>query len=463
MKSLSSKEIYEILKAIEVHFDVDCLKFKSHKIWPIVRSIIGQQLFNQPSHKREHSRFSSDLSIKSVRQRIKLRYINWSFKRSILAQIKSNVLKSRFIYISKTDEMRDHEGCSILGKGVSEILKDISHIEILDLKESPHQDLLKKLNPYYFHPLVISRIQGLDEFLMYLTNEYPDLNFDISEIQKAISVIWSYADVFEAIFKENKTQFVFYSVFFHPVSYGITLAANQNNICSVEIQHGQQGKYSPLNLGMFKHPSSNYSMLPKFFWAWGNVSKRRKVETFRYSESSIVVGGNPSFFFKSQASCAPKAEILIALQKLNPILPEFLFDFLQNNRKKVIVRLHPHMDQDFFVVKEKFERYPHVEVQKSTEYPLYSLLDSVKYVITNYSSVVLEAAALNKVGIIIHKNGFDLMEENLQEKEIFMARNREDLEYLLTLNLSPSTNFLETNIDLVYQRLKKLLTENSSI
>lgn len=457
---------------IERQFDVNSLRFKDLKVWPLIRLAIYPQLCF-PELK------IMELPEGLVSGRLPLIKLKIEKARKILSSyqyLKSYVNKLCFhkghlekivgkldidiLFFSRAQEHREQVG----GAFVNPFLDPLIHLtseQHSQMKIEVDSDLVRKnlprLEPTVFINAIryfirsrlitgtgkssqIDKISNFSEFKTCVTNICNGINLDENYYIRIVALFKKFERFFYEVLTVIQPKVVFLVCYYDPVEMGLISACRRLSIKTVDVQHGGQGKYH----GMYTHWTrafeEGYELLPDFFWVWG---EKTKLNIQRFQPDGLrknipVVGGN---LWLSQWMHTNRYEEVsdkyvdfvkmlgkykkVILYTSHNIAEPFLGCLLEAMRMSPdswiwLIRLHPRLrnqlaEIDNFLQTKGLDNY---EMRISTEISLYLLLKKVDYHLTCWSSVCYEALYFGVPTTIVHPNGATLYEEYI-EKGIF--------------------------------------------
>ena len=458
----SHKEITEIILKIEAEFEVNSIKFQGVLIWPLIRNHIASKLLQGSGNVD-----LSPLPPLNKTKRCVLSVFFFLYRiRAYRHFCKLKRFRGAAIYISRDDEhKRDFYGSrNYLAEGWLSLNEKVIDSKILRLSDPYIESLFAEYKKFYPALRGYVNIENLDSFFTYL-DSVKKIPFDARSLYRELGNIFALSLLFRDLFKYMRTPAVFYSVFFHTNSYAAALATMPLKTISVEVQHGQQGKYSPLNTNFSSIPNEGYHLLPKVFWTWGEVSYERKKEFNASQYHKVIIGGHPrlSTFLKLEKVEAKwkneKRTVMLALQDVPEPIPPFFIKTLSEltETHEFWIRLHPNMLNKLEDFEEKFKSYPNVKVKWPSTEDLYLLLLKSNFVLTLWSTVVYEGLALGCKGILLSTNGVELMEESVSKNEILYAGDSRRLCELLQKEGRPErASFICSDLGLITNEIKKV-------
>jgi hypothetical protein len=423
-----------ILSDIENNIDVYSLKYKFIDIWPILKTSLF--FFN---HKNSDTKIERVFYIKFLKKIWKLLYLDFLY--SFILRVKLlNSLKRvdylfagyyahRTFYDQKSmnkffDPIMDFLENEMAAKTIA-FEHDFSPIQKQYYKKERVLNV-SRLIPYY---RIKANNGGFESDILYnvidvyskKTNADKDslkekINFDLNEI-----FFWK--NLWSDILDRTNPKVVFMLCYYNPKLFGLTLAANEKNICTIDMQHGGQGKYQPC------YSFSNYkkmNSLPNVFWVWDSTTKLSLENIFKKNEQKIVIGGNPwiDFLNKNNDDSLPEKRKII-LHSLQPgldiILAKPIIESIKSTDKHYVwyLRLHPRMTKrELNIVKELVvaNNLQHmVEIDLATSLPLPLILRNTFALVSYYSGVLIEAHLCGvQINIVIDLLGAQTYSEYLE-------------------------------------------------
>lgn len=254
---------------------------------------------------------------------------------------------------------------------------------------------------------------------------------------------------FEHLLTYNQPRMAFVECYYGYQGMAFALACKRRGIPSIDIQHGVQGDTHVAYGSWNRIPTEGYELLPTNFWCWnsheanainkwssqtnGNlhtalVGPNLWLDKWRQGEGSefrkhdevlrqLIDKKNINVLFTLQPKYHPAPWFYKAI---NAAPPEW----------KWFMRLHPRMIAE----KERFQaifntQCPRacIEIDYATELPLLAWLRYIDVHVTQCSSCVTEAEAFRVPSIIIHVDGIDMYNDQVQNGMAFTAFNAANL------------------------------------
>jgi hypothetical protein len=242
---------------------------------------------------------------------------------------------------------------------------------------------------------------------------------------------------FVKVLKFYQPKLVFLTVFYRLEAMAMSLACQRLGIKVVEYQHGAQNDYHSMYTHWQNIPAQGYELIPDLFWMWGNIPKERIDNWAKNSiKHKVVVGGNLWMTYLSEKEHEvsgikefynqSQTHILISLQG-DQFFPRFLIETIAASSNDIIwhFRDHPRLSISR-QLRESIAHYENVEIDFSSQAPLYELLKVSDIHLTGYSTVAFEAQnfhvptvfthinALNGYAQLINKNGLFYAEDSIE-------------------------------------------------
>lgn len=306
--SLGETEKFEFLYSYEDENPVGDLRLNGLAIWPLVRSALISNFI---------WRDATGETIKPT---------------SLLAQAKGSVLRARHRYLDSemdySDAIRELDGARVLvfddnlahkiSHGQTaydrildpfvEMCRDIPikkfHLQksgatpIARTHESvelPAQWLRAVVDPaqlaYWNRPLV-AKLEAIEAQFQ---TQFGDFGGNLAgAVFGNYALLRSFHDLFVRVLSRVSIDVVVLSAWAGTVQRALILACKDLGIVTVDVQHGQQGRFSA-NYGRWSLPSAGYPLFPSFFWLWGQGS----FENLSIEGASAdcaptkIIGGNP--------------------------------------------------------------------------------------------------------------------------------------------------------------------------
>ena len=458
----------EILADIENNNDVYSLRYRSTDVWSLIKTSMFffnhknsdttiEPVFHQKIIKKIRSFFFLDFMYSFV---LRIKLIN-SLKK--VDYVFAGYHSYRAFYDQKSmnkffDPIMDFLENEISAKTIA-FEHDFSSIQKQYYKKERVLNV-SRLIPYY-------RIKGeKGQFDSQLLNNVLDIyakNLSINKqdlkekINHDLNEIFFWKNLWSDILDRTNPKTVFMLCYYNPKLFGLILAANEKNICTIDMQHGNQGKYQP------SYSFANYTKMnsmPKAFWVWDATSKLSLENIFKKNEHKIVIGGNPWIDFLNNSSddliTETRKIILHSLQPgLDIILAHSIIESIKSTDENYVwyLRLHPRMTARELAIIKKIvadNNLQHkVEIDLATSLPLPSILRNTFALVSYYSGVLLEAHLCNvPINIVIDLVGAETYSEYVADGKMEYLDLNLELNYFNEIRKLESkkdfTSFLKT-------------------
>lgn len=520
----------ECLAELETKFDVTRLAIDGVSIWPLIRAKLWFQLAHRVGQPKPQPQPASEPLVSAIAARTgdRLR----SLKRKIGIEIRRPAAYWRFLQeisslprsgetdlllLSRPEDASDRCRGHIYDRHIDPLLEIASGLGLRCLKlrvrlqiESeilePHQfvwppqffeltDFRQAFQGNAYQAFKQTRVTFFKEFLLLLQDivgeDWSRVSLEEASLVRKFRELFLLKEGLKVILANISPRAVFLVCYysFFP-GFAISWACRELGIPSVDLQHGQQGKYH----GMYSHwtrfPDEGYKMLPDYFWNWGQTSKQHIEQWHPYSFSAHrpLVGGNLwlakwlhsdvgafEYDFQSFLGEIEKKEklILLALQPRSEPIEEFVLEAMASTTDKWLwlVRLHPRDKARQGDLEQQFRTrgIHNFEIEQSTNAPLYSLLKRVRLNLTAWSSVCIEALYFQVPTAIVHPIGAELFADYIQAGAFRYVSDRDSLlSWLANTSLTESatgrfeTNYIETSRDAAERALQSILAAGPS-
>ena len=269
-----------------------------------------------------------------------------------------------------------------------------------------------------------AEVEGFDDFKSLLPEHLQvGLFYDSITLVNEAEKVFEYQTVFEKLLKKHKTKVAIQACFYHNYGLALNLACAKLNINSVDVQHGM---LEPLAYCGYRESAQNkFTMLPKYFWLWEKDSCE---VIFRSTgnRGRALLGGNVWMHRNTSSvdSCLPEAKELVKLKSsykktvlfsMQPmpwsVIPDFVFDATADKTVLWLFRMHPRSSsEDIGKVKVlfAFRGIENVDIRLATMLPLPFLIRQVDVHVTGFSSIVFDAAIINKPTIFVDPYAIEL-------------------------------------------------------
>lgn len=455
---MDKNKILEKLIDFEQNGRLKELNFNGINVWPLIRSELQFKIIKGDEYivQQEELTWPSKNVISSFKAKLKLR--------SLYKQIKHQIDQKSFQNIDVLFYSDDNLYYTDLIHGkhyhrhIDPFLEEYSK---LDYKATKFHFLTnEELSNKYHSSDVFEINKEVNEFIWYNTFlNYSDQNYtSLIEICKEFEInsnsvitrlhkVLSLKKIAKYILKIYSPKSVGLTCFYCEGSYAFSLASKELGIHSFDIQHGKQGESHFCYTHYTLQPKEGYHLMPDYFWNWGEDSVKNINKKFEPEESpfSCIVGGNlwmykwknTSFYQldKEEDEFVNKLKtfnkrVLVTTQPVgNEPIPDFVKQLIKM-RTDVFwgIRLHPAQKGLINELKSEYASFQNVEVELSTNMPLYLVLKEFDSLLTKWSSVGLEALFFDLKTILLDEYGVKSFQKYVEDGLMDVALTSQELE-----------------------------------
>ncbi len=261
----------------------------------------------------------------------------------------------------------------------------------------------------------IVAIINLSAFKKWFPISYRYINFDL--IMVRIAAILDFSDQIVRYFEVKNIDAVIQTCYYQTIGYSVNHAAHTLGIPSVDFQHGQTSAFHLMANHWVKNDSSPISILPNYFFCWGDISASWFEQSSNASGILAVKGSHPwvelckSELITSDIKIGRRRNdfILLALQPIENGIEMWVYELLVSKFKhRVLIRFHPHQEQIESHVKQLKKIGFSDENFLYQDLEIHSLLPLVNSLVTAYSTVAWEAANYHKKVILVHPKALEI-------------------------------------------------------
>lgn len=480
---MTEKENVRYIVEIEQKYPVEKWVVNGQHVWPIIRSEIT--VYN-----RRYYRVTSNSNINS-------------FKRIFLTA-KSLLKFSMYNFIKKEQKdvliLHDNLDRNIKLKDgtfydkvldpIYDLLKQ-ENISILNLEESMNGDnkpygevtsleiiliIIRIINK-------VSRQKGTvqlsryEEFMRDIPAEL-SANLSIDKLQHNIGLINRISKFMAWLLKKHDVKLVIFECWYGTYRYALSMACKRLGIKSIDIQHGRAGGTGQEFYSSWtKFPeNSNYEIIPDVFWTW-TESDKQAIDNWNTNNIIVYNGGKLIFntlnIIRNLVDLSAmkkidksKPVILFTVQPSN-IYPDWLVQYIKDSSEQYIWMLRYHLPldnlQQLFV--SKFTHQKNVYINGMECILLELLLSECDVHITMSSSVIVDAAMMNKPSIMLNRKFISTFDEYLANGICCLASNADELDSairrMMNKNVSNIGKRYITNAEKNINFIKSLMEQSS--
>lgn len=277
--------------------------------------------------------------------------------------------------------------------------------------------------------------------------------FRKSVVQLRLLKIDRLAKYFEKVLNKGKFKAAMSVCYYSDFGFALNLACKRLGIPSYDLQHGVQGDNHGAYGSWFNLPENGYEVLPNYFLVWSEKEKGSILSWSRNTSNhdAIITGNLLANIWKEMPSdgLKGKKEILSQLPDEHPnILLTLSWDVSSEehignvltvikstqDQYNWLIRLHPSMlnEKETVIKMLNANGIKKYEIDGSTNFPLFSVLELSDFHITHSSTCVIEASYFNVPSMIISEYGWSLLSEQLESKWLTKALIPEEIEKKIT-------------------------------
>jgi hypothetical protein len=468
------KGLISYLNEIETRYPVNNWIIGDTKVWPLIKLIIFKRIFylTNPTSgyvKKEGKKGNAFLLIfKSMLYLLKISIKFMTINEYVFSGAPSH--RVRF-----NDKLYNRYFDPMIDWIEKELDHKCLHIEYScnrlssEFYNKKNIILLNKLIPFFkikgklYKRRLDIAFSGFDEFCKEINRK---VHFDeniISEqvVRNQYSSILLYKRIFNWLIKKYKVRYTFGLCYYNNPMIGMNLAAFENQIPSIDMQHGSQGPLHVAYANWHEIDHTGYTMLPEYFWCWDDLSAASINQwAGRQKFHKVIVGGNPwNEIWKQQNTQNlfnfddSKQIVLYTMQPVGDLLDSYLIDTIKLSSPDHVwwLRLHPRQLSampELLQIIDDNGLNDKVNVQDATSLPLPLIFSKCHVHISKYSGSINESIQFNVPTIIIDEIGTNTFSKEIN-RGTATGYTKNDSYGLLRIIESMTTN---SNINSSYDR-----------
>jgi hypothetical protein len=466
----------QIISEIESKFNVGSLKYHDIDIWPILKLVMYQEI-----HTNKDS-FNSKIN-NPIFSRALVGYVKKIFV--FIHQrirVRSRFKKTDFLFLTRNENYNEKINNQLFDRHIDPMIDKLKdNYSCSKLKIFTKRDFFQNfyITPYFLSGPKLNKIFiNLESFDQNTQRELINISdYYYSSVKKHISFNYVLAyldtisrsvDYYERILSKFAPKVVFLTCYYSPDNMGLIYACKNLKILTVDIQHGQQGKYHSMYNGWTNKLNASYNLIPDKLWVWGNDTS--------YYKLGCVIGGNPFKLWNLENSEELESEKLkqfrtnlnnkkkvilfscSAEPNFDDLIHENVFKAMLNDDELFwIIRLHPNSPKVFYsLMNDKLNELGVVnyELNLSQEFNLISLFLISDVVMVNNSSVCIEALDFDVTVIVVHEHWKIIYQNLINDGSIYFASTVNEM-----LNLIYKSNKKNNTINYNIQRMNVMFYE----
>lgn len=331
------------------------------------------------------------------------------------------------------------------------------------------------------------QIQGLKEYSQFLVSRNISAKTDEKYLARYCHRILAYKDYFLKLFEQYQPKVLLMQSTYSPVCMGAILACKQQGIHSVDIQHGNLGKFHLMYHRWKNIPTTGYDLLPNTYWSWSHKEASSMQDWISTTNNhQVVVGGNPWLTYAKEndtnqitseqitqyqkITANKKHIVLVSTQLMQDFKDSCIIEAMQQAGDDYLwlIRLHPNFRKFTEETRQFLEDQgcKNFEFQLANELPLYYLFKHISVQLSFWSTVIIEALSFEVHTIIVHPHGRDSMKDYVEKGIFHYTQNSHELLQLIEANnFTPEgdNKYIETSATLVRDTLNQLLKKSTPI
>lgn len=464
----SLKDILHKVHRFEQAYQVNSIKINGIYAWPLMRKLLWVDFMNKnivrrtPEAKKEKERKYS--KIKWIKK-FQLQKEKGELLKQFQSNVKSLDLDGDNLLYSSTFYLTDNIEGKLYDRHIDPLKqfffpRATKIVERDSLKNTWFEnknfglDILDKAGPIEAELGTHPNHKLLDPQGI-LPDFEREFNVDPHAHRFKLNRIFYLSSYLEEALKNKKVHRVLLPCWYDDYSLALILACKKNGIKTIDVQHGKQGRYHCMYTHFCNIPEGGYELLPDYFFSWNEDYAENINQWMGNGSHHAVVVGNPWIAAWKENLYPFKHEFLdeitelrrtskiylISLQPINEILPPYFVEFIkEQNNFFFLLRLHPLQKNDEDVRSYLRSIASNVNIEESSDLPLYSLLPLVDYHSTAWSSVAFESVAYEIPTAIHHKIGHELYENEIKDNVFTTVNSRESLQGFVDGSKSESSN-----------------------
>lgn len=512
------KSVMESIAGIEQTFNVNSLKYKNLKIWPLIRLAIWERILTpamtQVCQKPQSNKKIPAMTLGKEQQGLLKKY----GKRDILFFSRDfehyekiagkyhnifldpiiDLVKGRYSFLKMEIDpptyMPRFEDTIFIRPVILPQPPTIPPLSRRDTSLRMFRRFVSNrfyrivIFPYVKRPLKrnaplpeTESIEGFADLQQCILN-FSNILLDETDFIEIIRGIKTWQAFFKEILLEIRPKMVFFEEYYYPQAMALITMCKELKIKTIEIQHGY---FCGGNHMAYTHltnmPHDGYELLPDYFWCFDQASKEDiekwhirdcthylpimggNVRLLKWLEKNedLMVDDNTKAFYESLKH--KDKVILLTIAEPSTPLPEHVFEAMRCSPRDWLwlIRLHPchgsRQSKDSLVRLLRKRSIENYEIEYATYAPLYGLLKRCHHHVTLYSGTFRDAAVFNVMTTMVHPVGLEYGDVSFADtSEALLAAIRQSSPNTGTIDLSRQP---EINKKYAEDALKTILGE----
>lgn len=466
--NISHKEFFEMLDSAEIMLSRDGWKVSNVDVWPIVKIYYSYYILTQIMDKRGSqikklqgnlSKISRALDI--LQSNIYAKFVDRNNNQElsetevlIFVQSSTRYFKTEGSWYSPySDTLQAGFAMNGIRSQVCETTEDGKYLfprfglsALLQKKLLMNMVIAKIKSTIY--PSKIENCKNWIPFVDYISeNLGPEFRPNSSNINFHVNNALQQSLFFSKMLSTVKCKVCIMSGYYSSTMFGLINACRTFGVKTVEVQHGVQGDSHFAYRSWLNVPADQSNILPDYFWTWSDLEKQTIENWAKATDGrhKAFVGGNPclTIYNRNKENVASKnnfkgydfphgnvSKVILFTCQASEKLSDLIIHCIRSRPDfGWIFRIHPQYWQTEKTIKAQCETegFRNVIVDNGEHLPLSSAMQCATVHMTEFSSSVIEAAAIGLHSIVIHHYGHALYAEFFKSGSASYAENIDDI------------------------------------
>ena len=462
-------ELLGVLLAIERSMPVERVQVDGAPLWPLIRIVAGSRAvlphMQRPSHPSKRSHWHV----------IELMYRGWLQELAIARLPHGRLLFfSDQIYQAHTakgwvDRFAEPLIDPAKGSGRDSLLlvrtkrhnAELAHRDGLHIQDIGRMLALKDLVHWRRQRVPFSSMPYGSEIGRSIADKLGDAVAD--HLGKAVHSYRMHLRTYRKLIGALRPEHTFVTCWYSIENMAVAQACHERGIPCTDLQHGVQGPAHLAYGNWVTEKVHAWTCMPSSFWCWDEASAKNIRSWAGPDGPKVFEGGSP--WFEAEHGNADPVDakdrcILFTMQPVDRPIPDHLAEVIRHTgqREKWVFRCHPSAERHAEMVRYWAAREhlsDRVSVEMPAAMPLSRSLARTRIHITQYSSVILEAAMMGIPSIALDPCAGSIYPDLVQQGLVVQAHSADELRKSLELDKQVQGGSKERP-DLV-KRLSRLL------